>query len=724
MSDLLKNLNDKQKEAVLHFKGPLLVVAGAGSGKTRALTNRIAYMIQEHNVSPHNILAVTFTNKAAAEMAKRIESQLGDTHSTLPTIGTFHSICVRILRKHLHEMDYENSFVIYDATDQLILIKRIMKELQFDEKKLNPKAIRGHISDAKNQLIGPEKYETHAMDYFSQRVAKVYNLYQAQLKLNNALDFDDLIMMTVELFKSHPAILEHYQDRFLFLSVDEYQDTNHAQYVLIRQLAEKYRNLCVIGDSDQSIYSWRGANMQNLLDFEKDFPDTKVVLLEQNYRSTKNILHAAHEVIVKNQKRKEKKLWTENDEGSSIRVFEAQNEREEGVYVVNEVNKLMQRYESPDYNDISILYRTNAQSRVMEEVFMRFGIPYRIIGGIKFYERKEIKDIMAYLKVLHNPHDSVSLMRVINTPSRKLGATTLAVLNEYSSAHNISFWSTMKVMDGIPGLSEPKKETLKKFMNLIDRLSQKAHTEKASAVIRYVLEDTGYKKMLEEDGSVEAESRLENINELISVAHKYDGLEDGLSMNIFLEEVALISDTDQLTEDHNAVTLMTLHSAKGLEFPHVFIIGLEEGIFPHSRSLLEPEQLEEERRLMYVGITRAEQGLSLIYARERMLYGEMQRNVPSQFLYDIPEEIVESNTATFKAPSEPTINPLGIGNRPVPTEEVQVISLENGDQVSHPAFGNGVVMDVTGGVVTVLFDPSVGPKKLAISIAPLTKLTS
>lgn len=650
----------------------------------------------------------------------RVEHLLEEENSSaMPVIGTFHSICVRILRKHIHEMDYENNFVIYDGADQLILVKRVMKELGIDDKEFNPKAILHTISDAKNKLIDDKDFEIQATDYFSQKVAKVYKIYQAELRKNNALDFDDLIMRVVLLFRDFPQILESYQDRFLYINVDEYQDTNHAQYVLVRQLSEKYRNLCVIGDSDQSIYSWRGANLQNILDFEKDFPECKTVLLEQNYRSTKTILKAAHEVIVKNRKRKEKTLWTDNDEGPKINLFEAANEREEGIFIANQISKILENYETLSYNDFAVLYRTNAQSRVIEEVFLRFGIPYRIVGGVKFYDRKEIKDIMAYLKVLHNPADSISLLRIINTPSRKLGAATLNEVNEYAKLHRISFFGALKEVDYIDALSDAKKNQLKQFVDLVEKLKLKSHTEKASVIIRHVLEETGYKKMLEEDGSVEAESRLENISELISVASKYDSLEDGLSLNIFLEEVALISDLDSLDESKQAVTLMTLHSAKGLEFPHVFLIGLEEGIFPHSRSLLDPEQMEEERRLMYVGITRAEKSLNLIYVRERMLYGSTQRNNPSQFLYDIPSDLLETNSSIFR--SEQTLSPERLGTKPLPTEEGQ--SFADGDKVTHPTFGKGIVISLTGGVITVAFeDPSIGIKKLAISVAPLTKV--
>jgi len=574
--DLLAPLNEQQRKAVLHTEGPILVVAGAGSGKTKALTHRIAYLIQDKDVSPYNILAVTFTNKAANEMKERIKKLLiGQRLNAQVTLGTFHSVCVRILREHIHELDYENTFVIYDDSDQLVLAKRIMKELQIDEKKFNPRAILHTISQAKNQLIGPKEYDAQSADYFADKVARVYNLYQMKLKQNNALDFDDILMMMVELFQKRPEILKAYQERYKYICVDEYQDTNHAQYVLIRQLADKHKNLCVIGDSDQSIYSWRGANMRNILDFEKDFPGAVTVMLEQNYRSTKNILKAAHSVIVKNSARKEKELWTDNEDGENIQVFEALNEKEEGIYIVNQINKTLEEYEVPAFNDFAVLYRTNAQSRVLEEIFMRFGIPYKIVGGTKFYARKEIKDIISYLRVLHNPHDSISLLRIINNPSRKLGNTTLEKVNFFARMHGCSFYSAIERINEIDDLSDAKKFDLAKFHDFITEMSTLSKTLKISDLVHTVVLKSGYKAMLEKEGSVEAEARMENINELMSVASKYDEFEeDGTTpLGIFLEEVALISDLDKLNNDDNAVTLMTLHAAKGLEFRNVFMSG-------------------------------------------------------------------------------------------------------------------------------------------------------
>ncbi|MFH1533743.1 MAG: UvrD-helicase domain-containing protein [Nitrospirota bacterium] len=724
MTNILENLNDKQIEAVTHFTGPLLVIAGAGSGKTRALTHRIAWLIEEKRVSPWNILAVTFTNKAANEMKTRIARLLSieldnKYDSSIPSVGTFHSICVRILRKHIHLLDFENSFGIYDMTDQQILVKRVMEDMNLDVKRVNPKAVLAHISNAKNQLIGPEEYKSYANDYFSEKVAEIYPLYQKALMRSSALDFDDIIMKTVELFQKFPDVLGQYQEKFKYISVDEYQDTNKAQYVLIKLLAEKYQNICVIGDVDQSIYSWRGATIKNILDFENDYPDVKVVMLEQNYRSTQVILDSANCVIRKNSQRKEKKLWTEKEGGEKVQHWLADNERHEGQMIAIEIEKSLLMSEYPAYKDYVVLYRTNAQSRVLEEVFMRHGIPYKIVGGIKFYSRKEIKDILAYLKVIQNPNDSVSLFRIINVPTRKLGAKTLDTIREFAVRHNLSFYNAMLLANEIEGINDTKANAIENFVKLIKELQTKNKETPASGMIKLVLNNTGYKKLID-DGSVEGESRLENIGELISVAHKYDQLEAGMSLNIFLEEVSLISDLDSLDDDDNAVTFMTVHSAKGLEFPNVFIAGLEEGIFPHNRSLMDPGELEEERRLMYVAMTRAMEKLYLLHARNRTLYGESRANAPSQFLADIDGELVEANFGGHGARQHIAIE--DIVDRPIPVEFDEVVNFEisSGDKVSHNVFGSGIVVDVTGGVATVAFDdPKVGVKKLALSVAPL-----
>jgi len=749
-SAIFKNLNEKQIEAVTCTDGPVLVIAGAGSGKTRALTHRIAYLIKEHGVSPGNILAVTFTNKAANEMKNRVVKLVGGggaefgrkfgdfgDASALPVIGTFHSVCVRILRRHLQLLDYESSFVIYDEADQQILMKRLMEEQGIDPKKMNPKAVLGAISNAKNQLINAKEFERYVDGVFMEKVAALYGPYQKALRQNSALDFDDLIMKTVELFQKFPEILAQYQEKFKYISVDEYQDTNHAQYVLIKLLAAKYRNLCVIGDEDQSIYSWRGATIKNILDFEKDYPEAKVVLLEQNYRSTRAILDAAHGVISKNRARKEKKLWTENIGGDLVRLMIAKNERNEGELVASEINEILRRYESPNYNDFVVLYRTNAQSRVMEEVFLRYGIPYRIVGGIRFYERKEIKDMLAYLRVILNVNDSVSLMRIINVPARKIGSKTIEILQGYALRQGISLFQAMKEVKSIDGLNDGKVDEIGKFVSLILGL-QKANSEfPASGVIKHVLEEAKYREFLD-DGSSEGETRLENVRELVSVASKYDALEPGISLAIFLEEVSLIADIDSVDDGESAVTLMTVHSAKGLEFPYVFVAGLEEGIFPHNRSLLDREQLEEERRLMYVAMTRAMEKLYLLCASERMLYGEYRTNAPSQFLSDIPKELLQGSFERGRARKILTFEESGFDNTPIPSEPFGGFDLASesfedrvhegiayavGEKVAHNVFGVGVVKDVKGGVITVKFDdPEFGTKKLAASIAPLKKV--
>ncbi len=721
MSKILESLNDKQREAVTHFSGPLLVIAGAGSGKTRALTHRIAYLIEEKGVSPWNILAVTFTNKAANEMKERVVKLLKKEMDDLdlPAVGTFHATCVRILRKFAHFLDYENSFTIYDTADQQILMKHILRDLNIDEKQVNPRAILNHISGAKNELIPPEKYKFLAHNFFTEKVAEAYTSYQSALKKNNAMDFDDLIMKTVELFKQEPKILDQYQEKFRFISVDEYQDTNRAQYVLTNLWGEKYRNLCVIGDSDQSIYAFRGANIGNILNFEKDYPEAKVVMLEQNYRSSQFILDAAHAVIAKNSKRKDKKLWTERKGGEKIKVAETDNERAEAEFIAKEIDSRLRAQEFRDYRDFVVLYRTNAQSRVIEEVFLRRGLPYKIVGGIRFYERKEVKDLIAYLRVIQNPNDSVSLFRIINTPPRKIGAKTIELIQEYAYRKGLSFYEALQEADKIDDLAGSKPEVLMKFIATIKELQKVNSQFPASGLIKHVLDYTGYKKFLD-DGTVEGEARLENVYELISVAAKYDSLEPGLSLNIFLEEISLIADIDTMDEQDNAVTMMTIHAAKGLEFPVVFIVGLEEGILPHSRSLLEKDELEEERRLMYVAITRAKDKLFLLRARSRILYGETQSNTASQFLTDIPEELLEPGERSQRSLSAHELN-----YTPIPVEEYpdEAIQLFEGDKVVHTTFGEGVVVAIQGGVVSVCFkNPKYGTKKLAISIAPLKKI--
>lgn len=762
-SPLLTGLNDKQREAVLTTSGPVLVIAGAGSGKTRALTHRIAYLIRECGVPAFNIVAVTFTNKAAGEMRGRItkllqkdaphngapaENLTAEDQSlfgmadfapresspiALPTVGTFHSLCVRILRKHIHLLDYENQFTIYDTADQLIVMKHLFEDLRISEKELNPKAVLAHISNAKNRLVGPAEFARMTDSTFADKVARLYGPYQDRLKKNNALDFDDLLMQTIALLHSQPTLLDQYQEKFRYIHVDEYQDTNHAQYIITKMLAEKYRNLYVIGDHDQSIYSWRGANVQNILDFEKDYPETKVITMEQNYRSTQKILDTAHAVIQKNSQRKDKKLWTEKTGGEMIKLWLAENERHEAELVAQEIMTTVRSHESPDYTDFVVLYRINAQSRTLEEVFMRYGIPYKIVGGIRFYERKEVKDIMAYLRVIANPADSVSLLRIINTPARAIGPKTIEKLETMANMKDCTFFEAMKHVHEITEIPEGKRENVDRFLKLIMRLQKYNKEMTVSGLIKFVAEESGYKKSLD-DGSVEGEARLENIAELTSVASKYDKLEPGLSLNIFLEEVSLISDLDSLEQKDNAVTLMTLHAAKGLEYPWVFICGLEEGLLPHSRAMLSPQELEEERRLMYVGCTRAEERLHLLYTKSRMFYGETKNSVPSQFLADLPPELLEKNeqhgfygsmrqrpVSAMRAAGSTKM--ASIGNKHIPTEGGGGTEVSDGDRVMHKTFGEGIVLNTIGGIVTIAFkDPRHGVKKLALSIAPLEKL--
>ncbi len=800
-STLLDTLNDRQREAVECTNGPLLVIAGAGSGKTKALTHRIAYLIQEKGVSPWNILAVTFTNKAAKEMKERVakligariqpswqedgeqasrhdsaESGTGTSQSqvALPVMGTFHSICVKLLRKYAHLLDYENQFTIYDAHDQQILMKQLMEEHQIDDKKMNPKSVLGAISGAKSQMIDPKAYYQFTNSFFTEKVAELYEPYQRALRKSGAMDFDDLLMNTVILLRDFPDVLAELQEKFRYIMVDEYQDTNHTQYVLVKLLAAKYRNICAIGDDDQSIYSWRGATIKNILDFEKDYPETKVVALEQNYRSTQNILDAAHSVISLNKHRKAKQLWTDKEGGQMIKLWMARNERHESEMIAEEVMRRLREYETPSYKEFVLLYRTNAQSRVAEEVFLRYGIPYKIIGGTRFYDRKEIRDIMSYLKILVNPKDSVSLTRIINVPARKIGTKTLEILQHTAAVSGISLFEAMERAHDIPQLGG-KADTILDFVKLIRGLMVHASKISAAGVIKHVLEDAKYKEFLN-DGTSEGEERLENVRELISVAKKYDALEGGMSLRVFLEEVSLISDVDQMEDTDNSVTMMTIHAAKGLEFCNVFVLGLEEGIFPNARSAMEPDQLEEERRLMYVAVTRARERLYLLHAQERMLYGEYKTNAPSQFVEELPGHLLEKNymttgslnTGVLRRSSgfdEDTVrlvgmdddnpgrsrvggrsgggvpmdfgkqwNGLSSGNttnndrpqgrvvRMVPMEEPDNAFNEQ-DRVEHPIFGPGIVLNIVGGIVTVVFEnPTVGTKKLAISIAPLKRM--
>ena len=671
MNELLKNLNEPQREAVLNTEGPLLVLAGAGSGKTKALTHRIAYLISEKEVSPYNILAVTFTNKASREMSDRVEHLLGvgsreqggksAPHPTpftkLPWMGTFHSVCVRILRREAHHLGYERSFTIYDAGDQLSIIKRMMRDLNIDSKTYAPKSVQYFISGAKNELLTANDYKKYINSPFEKVVADVYAKYEKYLREANAMDFDDLIMQCVILFQTVPTVLEHYQDQFKYILIDEYQDTNQAQYIWAKLLAEKHKNIMVVGDDYQAIYGWRGANFKNILNFEKNYPYAKVIKLEQNYRSTKTILSAADEVIKYNKKRTDKTLWTDNQQGLPITVYEALNEKDEAEFACLEIRSLSRKADS--YNDFAILYRTNAQSRAVEEAMMRFNIPYRVVGGIRFYERKEVKDIVAYLRVIQNPMDLEAFNRAATCISRGLGEKTLAQIEEMSKSE---FLNPRQIEN--PKISKK----LIDFLILLEELRKQAEDIRLDDLIELVAIKSGYKNFLLADKTPEGEGRWENILELQGVAKevsnsqfsilnknpndklKNDQINEnweienensGNALEQFLEQVALVQDTDSIDKNADAVTLMTLHSAKGLEFENVFIVGVEEGLFPHARALMDESEMEEERRLAYVGITRAKERLYLIYAGERNLYSRLQWNPKSRFIENIPEELID-----------------------------------------------------------------------------------
>ncbi|ACL74758.1 DNA helicase PcrA [Ruminiclostridium cellulolyticum] len=638
--DLLNGLNKEQKEAVLHNEGPLLILAGAGSGKTRVLTHRIAYLIEQHGIYPSNILAITFTNKAAREMKERIAGLIGDLSNDM-WVGTFHSICIRILRRDIEKLGYDRSFVIYDTQDQQVVIKECIKELSINEKNFPPKSVLETIGKQKDELIDAVHYEKlYASDFRMGKIAKIYKLYEKKLKANNALDFDDIIMNTIKLFDKYPEVLDYYQRRFRYILVDEYQDTNTAQYTLVRKLSEAQENLCVVGDDDQSIYGWRGANIRNILDFEKDFKKCCTIKLEQNYRSTQNILDAANHVIGNNTGRKCKSLWTDNKGGSKIVICENDNEHEEALYAAREIQRLIFD-EDRKYKDFAVLYRINAQSRVLEEMFMREGIPYKIVGGQKFYDRKEIKDIIAYMRLVQNPGDNVSLKRVINVPKRGIGDTTVENAEILAYQGDVSLFTVISNAEEFPSLKRAAQK-LGNFSLMINKFRTMKEHMTISQMLDMVVEDSGILREYELENTVEAQSRIENIKELKSVAIEFEKQSEDNSLEEFLAHISLVSDIDSLQEDQDYVVLMTMHSAKGLEFPVVFIPGMEEGVFPGYRAITEgPEQLEEERRLCYVGITRAREKLYLSNARFRTLFGNSSYNRPSRFLAEIPEELVE-----------------------------------------------------------------------------------
>ncbi|WP_423800463.1 DNA helicase PcrA [Neobacillus sp. SAB-20_R2A] len=638
---LINGLNPEQQKAVKATDGPLLIMAGAGSGKTRVLTHRIAYLIVEKRVNPYNILAITFTNKAAREMKERIAKMMGGAAEEI-WISTFHSMCVRILRRDIDRIGFNRNFTILDSSDQQSVIKGILKEKNIDPKKFDPRAILGSISSAKNELIDPEEYAKTAGGYFEQVVSDVYEEYQKRLRKNQALDFDDLIMKTIQLFQRLPEVLEYYQRKFQYIHVDEYQDTNKAQYLLVKLLANRFKNLCVVGDSDQSIYRWRGADIANILSFEKDYPNATVILLEQNYRSTKRILLAANKVIEKNFNRKAKNLWTENPEGNKIVYYRADSEQGEAQFVTGRIKELT-RDGKYKLSDIAILYRTNAQSRVMEEVLLKSNIGYAIVGGTKFYDRKEIKDMLAYLRLISNPDDDISLQRVINVPKRGIGSSSLDKIFDFAAMHDLSIFQALDSIDLI-GLSPKITKAAAEFRDLIKNYTNMQEFLSVTELVEEVLDKTGYSEMLKAEKSIEAQSRLENLEELLSVTKNFEETNDDKTLVAFLTDLALVADIDSMDDDGekaDSVVLMTLHSAKGLEFPIVFLIGMEEGVFPHSRSLMEEVEMEEERRLAYVGITRAEQNLFLTNAQMRTLFGRTNMNPASRFISEIPEDLLE-----------------------------------------------------------------------------------
>jgi len=725
--DILATLNPAQREAVGAIEGPVLILAGPGSGKTRVITHRVAYLVKLCGVSPHNIMAVTFTNKAAREMRARLEQLLGQAVETL-TLGTFHAICARILRREGKAIGLESSFVIYDEDDQLRLMKQVLEELNLDPKQYAPQALRSAIGAAKSRLISPQDYAQWVNSYFEEIVHRVYQRYQKLLSQGQALDFDDLLMKTVQLFHDHPKILNRYQLKYVHILVDEFQDTNIAQYELMKQLAGKYRNLCVVGDPDQSIYSWRFADLRNILSFEKDYPEAKVVFLEQNYRSTKTILEVASDVISANVLRKPKKLWTENEDGASVTVIEGYNAEEEAQSVVSEIEKLLSQ-EQVFLKDCAVMYRVNAQSRALEETFLRYGVSYKLVGGTRFYQRQEVKDIIAYLRVIHNPQDNVSLTRIINVPGRGIGQKTLNTLQSWAKAHDTSLFEALKQVSHNVTAGEAKQslpsrivQALAGFDALMAKLTAQSHKLILSGLLDEILEHTGYREYIldKEDG----EERWENITELRNVASEYNELNPEEALAAFLEKVSLVSDIDELDEKADAVTLITLHQAKGLEFSAVFIVGLEEGILPHRKSFDDPEQMEEERRLCYVGITRAKKRLYLLRSYRRSLFGGSTANPPSRFLQDISPHLISPRGLWEESPTPVASPDFNRDSQPSPRPS-STLTLKVGDHVRHSKFGPGIVMNCNptrdDQELTVAFEEA-GVKKLLASLAPLEKI--
>lgn len=740
--DCTYGLNPQQAEAVINTEGPMLIMAGAGSGKTKVLTCRVANLLQK-GVRPYRILAITFTNKAAAEMRERVNNMSGPAAKDV-WLFTFHAFCARFLRMEIDKLPgYGGNFAIYDTADSQNLIKQILKEMNLDDKRFQPSGILSRISNAKNALQDAATFARQAGDFYEQKVADIYSRYEQKLQLNNALDFDDLLMLSIKLLQENKEVREKYQDRFDYLLVDEYQDTNHAQYLLTKFLAAKHRNICVVGDADQSIYGWRGADIQNILDFEKDYPDAKVIKLEQNYRSTQIILDAANAVIENNTGRKPKNLWTENKSGADIIYFQAVDERDEARFVIEQLQNL-QRTENKKLGDMAILYRTNTQSRIFEEMLIKSGISYNMVGGLKFYERKEIKDIIAYLRVIFNPADSLSLLRIINVPKRGIGDASLAKIQAYAAANNVSLFEAVSNAAAIDGLSSRFVSKLDDLAGIIFELMNLAGEAPVEDLIDRVLRDTGYLEELENERTPQAQSRIDNLHELISVAQEFAASEEENNLENFLAHVALVSDIDDTELGEDAITLMTLHSSKGLEFPVVFLVGMEEGLFPHARTLMDETEIEEERRLCYVGITRAKEKLFLSSTKMRTIYGNTVTYPPSRFLQEIPARLVKtikrqerfSALENFKQVSEKysarpqkpasTFNPHSfMPQKPAAAAGGTGTRFNTGDRVSHSKWGEGMVVSVKdspdGQEVKVAF-AGAGVRSLLTKYAVLKKL--
>ena len=728
MNSLLTGLNKEQQQAVQHTEGPLLILAGAGSGKTKVLTVRIAHLLAQ-GVNPYEILAITFTNKAAKEMKSRVEGLVGDVANRI-WLSTFHSFCAKFLRFELDNfLGYNSNFTIYDTSDSQAVIKAALKALNLDDKYYPVGAMIGAISDAKNKLLFASDFRKQARDFYQQKVADVYEYYERELRKNNALDFDDLLLVAVKLLQSNEAVLDKYSKRFRYVMIDEYQDTNHAQYLLAKLLASHWKNIAVVGDADQSIYAWRGADIQNILDFEKDYPNCTSIKLEQNYRSTKIILDAANAVIENNEGRPKKNLWTDKTEGAKIQHFTAQSEHEEAAFIGDTIAKKHDIHGVP-YGDMAILYRTNAQSRVLEEALIKRALPYTMVGGTKFYDRKEIKDVLAYLRVLYNPFDDLSLLRIINVPKRSIGATTVAKLQDYARANGTSLFMTLTQLHLVDTIKGKTKEKLEEFGILIFTLVAEMEDKTVLDILESILDRTGYLAQLEESTDPQDQARVENIGELLSVAKDFQDTNPTGTVEDFLEQVALVNDVDSFEQEESKVTLMTLHAAKGLEFPIVFLGGLEEGLFPHSRTLMNPEEIEEERRLAYVGITRAEKELYISNATTRTVFGRTSSYLPSRFIDEIPEELVDGLRAKRKVPDDikrHVPQHMSVTSRPVtkPIVRNEVIAdWKVGDTAIHSKWGNGKVINVTGegaGMKLTIEFPTQGVRVVMAKFAPVKK---